>query len=154
VSVTVRNDQVGHHVPTDSPLRQMLLLVGVHDASGQTLALVQGPVVPEWGGVGDPQAGYYAGQPGQGYARILTELWTEISPSGAYWNPTRVVSDNRIPALASDTTDYVFSSPGAGALRVEVRLLYRRAFIELMDLKGWDVPDILMESETVELGPD
>jgi len=32
-----------------------------------------------------------------------------------------------------------------------VRLLFRRAFIELMEQKGWDDPDIVMESETIQL---
>jgi len=39
--------------------------------------------------------------PDTAYARILQALWTEISPSGATWNPTRVLSDNRIAAFAT-----------------------------------------------------
>ena len=62
-------------------------------------------------GVGDPAKGYYAGLPGKGYAKILMELWTEITPTGAYWNPTRVVSDNRLPAFASDASTYAFAAP-------------------------------------------
>jgi hypothetical protein len=34
---------------------------------------------------------------------------------------------------------------------VEVTLLFRRAFIELMDQKGWDVLDIVMEQQTVHM---
>jgi hypothetical protein len=34
----------------------------------------------------------------QGLCEILSELWTEISPTGAYWNPTRLESDTRLPA--------------------------------------------------------
>jgi len=30
-----------------------------------------------------------------------------------------------------------------------VRLIFRRAYIELMDQKSWDFPDILMEEETI-----
>ncbi len=149
VQVTIVNDQTGHHVPTDSPVRHLILLVEATDESGSTLELIDGPRVPEWGGVGDPSAGYYGGLPGAGYAKILEELWTEISPTGAYWNPTRILSDNRIPALGADTTTYRFTGPSAEA-RVRVTLLFRRAFIELMDQKGWEVPDIVMERfETV-----
>lgn len=79
------------------------------------------------------------------------ELWTEIAPTGAYWNPTRIVSDNRIPAMGSDTSTFVFAAPAEGPAIIEVRLLFRRAFIELMDQKGWDVPDIVMEQETLRL---
>lgn len=112
--------------------------------------------------MGDPEAGYYAGRPGTAYAKILEEMWTEVSPTGAYWNPTRILSDNRIPAMESDTTVYVFKAPQAKTSEVSetsevlatirVRLLFRRAFIELMDLKGWDVADILMEEREVVLG--
>lgn len=32
-------------------------------------------------------------------------------------------------------------------ISVKITLLFRRAFKELMDQKGWDVPDIVMEEE-------
>lgn len=149
VRVTLTNDRTGHHVPTDSPLRQLILLVQARDGLGRSLTLLEGPLVPEWGGVGDPQDGYYAGQPGTAYARILEEIWTNVSPTGAYWNPTRVLSDNRLPAFTSDTTEYIFDASGDGPYQADITLLYRRAFINLMDQKGWDVPDIVMESQTI-----
>jgi len=34
---------------------------------------------------------------------------------------------------------------------VRVTLLFRRAFKALMDQKGWDVPDIVMEQQTINL---
>jgi len=151
VDVTLLNDKAGHHVPTDSPLRQMILLVNAVDERGQALELLEGSTVPEWGGKGDPGNGYYAGLPGKGYAKILEELWTEISPSGAYWNPTRLLSDNRIPALGADTNAYIFTAPESRQATVEVTLLFRRAFKELMDQKGWDVPDIVMESQVIRI---
>jgi len=161
VDVTITNDQTGHHVPTDSPLRQMILLVGVTDSEGNTLHQVGGSTVPEWGGVAEPdgeaEQGYYSGVPGTAYAKILQEMWTEVTPTGAYWNPTRIISDNRIPAMESDTTSYAFQTSEApdngetSEVSVEVKLLFRRAFIELIDQKGWDVPDILMEEETIKL---
>jgi hypothetical protein len=151
VQVDITNDRTGHHVPTDSPLRHLILLVEATDGEGQTLALLDGPTVPEWGGVGDPAEGYYAGLPGKAFARVLEELWTEISPSGAYWNPTRVVADNRLAAFASDTSTYTLAAPQEGAVDVEVTLIFRRAFIELMGQKGWDVPDVVMERAVVHL---
>lgn len=155
VTVTIVNDQTGHHVPTDSPLRQMILLVEVHDGQGQALALQDGPTVPEWGGVGDPSLGYYAGLPGKGFAKILMEMWTEVTPAGAYWNPTRVIGDNRIPAFGSDISTYIFKidemAVESQPITVQVTLLFRRAFIELMDQKGWDISDIAMEEQTITL---
>jgi hypothetical protein len=34
---------------------------------------------------------------------------------------------------------------------VEVRLIFRRAYRRLMDWKGWDAPDIVMEEETIRI---
>ncbi len=151
VTVTITNNLTGHHVPTDSPLRHLILLVQATDSDGNLLHQDDGPTVPTWGGEGDPAAGYYAGLPGTAYAKILEDVWTGISPTGAYWNPTRVVSDNRIPAMGSDTTVYTFAMPEDEA-SVEVELLFRRAFIELADWKGWEMADILMESESLTVG--
>ena len=150
VTIEIANDQTGHHVPTDSPLRHLLLLVQATDGTGAALEHIDGPTVPTWGGVGDPGAGYYAGQPGTGYAKILKELWTNVSPTGAYWNQTVVLSDNRIPAMGSSTTSYTFTD-ASGPVTLHVRLLFRRAFIELVDQKSWDLADIVMEETTIRL---
>lgn len=150
VDVTVTNDRTGHHVPTDSPLRQVILLVTAYDGGGEPLPQTSGPVIPEWAGTKDPSDGYYGGLPGKGFAKVLEELWTEVSPTGAYWNLTRVLSDTRIPALASDVSSYTFASPPR-TITVDVTLIFRRAFIDLMDQKGWDVPDIIMAEATLTI---
>jgi hypothetical protein len=151
VEVTIVNDKTGHDIPTDSPLRQMILLVNATDGQGQALPLLEGSTVPDWGGIGDPAKGYYAGLPGKGFAKILSELWTEISPTGAYWNPTRILSDNRIPAFASDTTTDTFKSSPNQHVMVNATLLFRRAFKELVEQKHWDAPDILMEHRVIQV---
>ena len=151
VLVDITNNLTGHHVPTDSPLRHLILLVQAVDADGTELAQSAGPVVPDWGGQGDPADGYYAGLPGKAYAKVLQELWTYVMPSGAYWNQTRVVSDNRLAAFETDTSTYGFTAPASGEITIDVTLLFRRAFIELVDQKGWDVSDIVMEQETIVL---
>lgn len=138
VEVTILNDKTGHHVPTDSPLRNVLLIVTARDKQGHALLLRDGETLPAW-------AGDYAGQPGKGFAKVLEELWTEVSPSGAYWQATRVLSDNRLAAFASDTSHYVFATPASGESIIEVKLIFRRAFYELMKQKGWTDPDVLME---------
>lgn len=149
VEVEIRNDLTGHDVPTDSPLRQLILLVEARDGLGRPLEQLAGSEVPEWGGSGDPDLGYFGGLPGKAYAKVLAEMWTDVSPTGAYWNPTRLVSDNRLAPFASDHSSYVFSGPEDGEATVGIRLLFRRAYKSLMDQKGWDVPDILMEQQTL-----
>lgn len=144
LAVSLFNDNTGHKIPTDSPLRHMLLVVEALDEDGNLLTLENGPTLPPWAGEGTPDKGHYAGLPGKGYALILQELWTEISPSGAYWNPTRVVEDTRLEPFEEDFSIYRFSVPEGGAMQVHVKLLLRRAFIEMMDQKGWTDPDIIM----------
>jgi hypothetical protein len=153
VQANIINDRTGHHVPTDSPLRHIILLVRATDSKNKPLVQLDGPTIPEWGGVGDPQDGYYAGLPGKAFAKVLEELWTNISPSGAYWNPTRILSDNRLAAYASDTSLYTFAAPASGEINIRVELIFRRAFIELADQKGWETTDILMAEEDISLNP-
>lgn len=153
VTVDVTNTGAGHDIPTDNPLRNLILLVEARDANGQMLELLDGSTIPAWGGTGDGE-GHYAGQPGVLYAKILADFYTSETPTYAYWRQTRLVSDNRIAALATDRSSYHFHvTASAGEVTIEARLLLRRAFIELMELKGWDTPDILMEQETVVTAP-
>ncbi len=149
VRVEILNDRTGHNVPSDSPLRQMILIVRGADSNGLALDQCGGPILPNWCGQGDPDEGYVAGLPGKAYAKILEELWTGVYPSGAYWNQTRIRSDNRIATFESDETTYLFRLPEDGEAVVDVLLLYRRAFIELSDLKCWETKDIEMARQTL-----
>jgi len=155
VDVTVSNHNTGHKLPTDSPLRQVLLVVEALDENGTKLPLVDGPVIPAWGGEdGSRKDGYYAGLPGQGYALVLRELWTNISPTGAYWNPVVVEQDTRLSPFQVDRSQYIFQFDQEGQIEIRIKLLFRRAFKTLMDQKGWNDPDILMGEQLITLGGD
>ena len=154
VNVTLINDNTGHHIPTDSPLRHLILLVEARDSRGTVLKQLSGQRLPDWCGMGDVQKGHYAGFPGKAYAKLLKEKWTEVFPTGAYWNHTELVSDNRLAAFASDTSTYLFDPPEKGDAVISVKLLYRRAFIKLMEQKKWDIPDIVMARRQLILARD
>ena len=151
VRTKVVNDRTGHDVPTDSPLRHLILVVRAYGSGASELSLKTGPVLPEWCGPGDPAKGNYAGLPGKVFVKLLEEIWTGVSPTAAYWNATRVVMDTRLGAFKSDVGDFLFIAPGTGDVRVEAILLYRRAYKKLMDLKGWSDPDIVMESAVTSI---
>jgi hypothetical protein len=151
VRTKVVNDRTGHHVPTDSPLRHLILVVRAYGRDGTALPLKSGPVLPEWCGSGDPALGCYAGLAGKVFVKLLEEARTGVSPTAAYWNPTRVVMDTRLGAFESDEGEFLFAAPDSGGVRVEAVLLYRRAYKKLMDLKGWNEPDIVMESAAVSI---
>jgi hypothetical protein len=154
VRTKIVNDRAGHSIPTDSPLRHLILVVRAYGGDGSKLSLKKGAVLPEWCGSGDPAKGYYAGLPGKAYAKLLEEIWTGISPTGAYWNPTRIAMDNRLKAFESDAGEFLFVAPNSGDVRIEAVLLYRRAYKKLMELKGWNDPDIIMESAVVSISPN
>ncbi|MFC1840556.1 hypothetical protein ACFL1N_13310 [Thermodesulfobacteriota bacterium] len=151
VRTEVVNDQTGHHVPTDSPLRHLILLVRAYSGDNSELPLKKGPVLPEWCGIGEQAAGCYAGLPGKVFIKLLEEKWTGISPTAAYWNPTRVVMDTRLGAFESDIGEFLFVAPDSKKIRIEAVLIYRRAYKELMELKGLNEPDIVMETAAVTI---
>ncbi len=144
VEVSITNDQAGHDVPTDVPIRSMILVVEALDANGKPLTLTEGSVNPDF-------SGDYSGVAGKTFAKVLKDQWTGESPTGAFWRPVTVVEDNRIAAMKTDTTSYTFAAPDNQAVTINVKLLYRRAFYKLMQEKGWNDPDILMEQATLDI---
>ena len=142
VQVSVTNDQTGHSIPTDAPIRSMILVVEVQDAQGQPVNLSQGPVNPAW-------SGNYGGTPGKTFAKVLRDDWTGETPTAAYWRPVTIVEDSRLAALATDTTQYTFDLPAGMTGQVNIKLLFRRTFQEIAQQKGFTDPDILMETATI-----
>jgi hypothetical protein len=146
VTVTITNTGAGHHVPTDFPGRHMILVVTATSELGTNLDLLSGPTVPAWGGA-------QAGLPGQAFAKVLEDVQTGQSPVVSYWKQTLIASDNRIPALGSDRSTYAFAGPSAaGPVTVTAELRFRRVFQEVIDERGWDKEDILMEQAQLVLG--
>ncbi|HVO72039.1 MAG TPA: hypothetical protein VMT24_18445 [Aggregatilineaceae bacterium] len=144
VKVSITNDQTGHDVPTDDPSRSVILVVEALDANGKPPALSQGPVNPAY-------AGNFGGLPGKTFAKVLKDDWTGETPTAAIWRPVSIVEDTRLVAMATDTTVYTFKAPAGTAVTINVRLMYRRAFAELMKQKGWTDPDILMANQTLQV---
>ncbi len=140
VTVTLTNTGAGHHVPTDHPGRHLILTVAAMDGGGQPLFQLQGGIVPQWGGA-------QAGLPGKAFAKVLRDAITGEYPVVSYWKQTLIVSDNRLPAFGRDISVYRFAAPpGGGPVTVDVALLFRRVFRAEIDARGWDAPDILMET--------
>jgi hypothetical protein len=144
VEVSVTNDNTGHHVPTDAPIRSMMLVVEALDASGKLLTLTEGSVLPKW-------AGNYAGQAGKGFAKILKDDWTGETPTAAYWRPVTIVEDTRLAAMATDTTHYTFDLADGNTATIKIKLIFRRAFQVLAQQKGWTDPDLIMAEQTIQL---
>jgi hypothetical protein len=149
VTVVITNSAAGHHVPTDHPGRHMILTVRAFDGQGDDLRQITGFQVPAWGG---PEAG----QPGQIYAKVLRDVESGVWPVVNYWKPTHILSDNRIPALGSDTSVIAFAlAEPVQDITVLATLKFRRAPWALLSAKGWADQDFTMESvsETVAAAP-
>ncbi len=151
VTVRLTNVGAGHHFPTGVPMRNMILLVEARDVKGKVLDLLDGPVVPDWGGVGPVEDGNFSGLPGKGFAKILGDIsktFPRYSPDSRvptpHWRQAVIVSDNRIPAKGSDLSRYRFhwGEREKGPVRVMAHLLYRRAFKSWIDAKGWPLEDL------------
>lgn len=150
VTVTVRNDKTGHHVPTGRPSRNMILLTSAMDDRSNSLEFIGEEKVPWWGGQGDPADGFYSDLPGKGFAKIL-EDFEGNAPSPA-WRPNFIQSDNRIAAFETDTSTYQFRvSEETASVTVKATLLFRRFFKSWMDEKNFDIPDIVMEEDSVSV---
>ncbi len=153
VDVAITNTGTGHHVPSDSPMRNLVLLVVARGAAGNTLPYLGQQVTPAWAGEGPVAAGNYAGLPGKGFAKVL-EDWEGNAPAPQWRNGIHVLYDNRIAAGATDRSVYPFALPSGGEMAsVEVRLLFRRAFKPWIDVKGWGLPDLTMAEAAVAATP-
>ncbi len=142
IKVEITNTGAGHHVPTDHPGRHLILTVKPMNENGQPLAQLSGPRVPEWGGT-------QADQPGTIYAKVLQDAASGEYPVVSYWKQTLLIEDNRIPALGRAVSEYVFAAPpGNSTITILSELRFRRLFQEVMDAKGWNTPDTIMEQVT------
>lgn len=136
VVVELSNNNAGHHVPTGSPLRNVLLLVTVEDQGGE-LILSAGNTVPKWAGEN------WQGKTGKGFAKILSEVpnyrgnreqhFEPLYPA-PFWRPTVVESDNRIAAGVTDRSEYFFDISDSETYSVSVQLLYFEYFADWLPL--------------------
>jgi len=158
VKVDLTNVGAGHDAPTDSPFRNIVLLVTAKDKYGNFLKQIDGPKIPEWGGVGKFEEGNYAGYPGKIFAKILKEdqdFYHLMPPNtktyfpAPEWRPITIFEDTRIPALGKDSSKYVFKLPiYSTEVEVDVKVIFRRFFKPIMDEKKYNIPDIIMNKET------
>ncbi|MFC2103405.1 multiheme c-type cytochrome [Bacteroidota bacterium] len=163
VNVEIENVGAGHHVPTDQPMRNMILIVRVFDSNGNEIKYTGDNVIPFWGGRGMVSEGNYEGLPGKGFAKILFESWTQyerlkIGTKGQQifpapqWRTVKIKSDTRIPALKKDKSTYEFQlDKSNNTYTVECLLIYRRTFKTWAKMKKFDLKDIILAENKLEI---
>ncbi|MDJ0840643.1 MAG: carboxypeptidase regulatory-like domain-containing protein [Acidobacteriota bacterium] len=135
VDVAVHNNLTGHAVPTGVVIRNVLLLVQARDQDDDLMTLLSGDLIDFIGGTGDVSQGYYAGQPGKSFYRNYR---TALGEEGVFYTEAAAqVSDTRIQPGQSYQGAFRFKLTGVSAMDLEVKLIYRRAFRDLVDAKGW-----------------
>ncbi|MEM7261463.1 MAG: carboxypeptidase regulatory-like domain-containing protein [Planctomycetota bacterium] len=136
VEIDATNTGAGHSVPTGITLRNIILLIEAFDADGDPLPYTGAQTLRDEAGIGDPTLGYYAGLPGKLYAKILGDgsgqrvvIFTEAFET---------LYNERIPAQGTDSTSYTFQVPAGETVgEIRARMIYRRAYRDLVDAKGW-----------------
>ena len=138
--VEVANRGVGHHLPTGSPMRHMLLVVSA-EAGAAALTLAEGSALPAWSGAD------LEGRPGRAFAKLLAdgEGRRPVPP----WRAATLSSDTRIPAGGHDRSTYRFRRDRAGPVRVSAILLVRRTFPDWAAAAGVDVAEVTVTRESV-----
>ena len=146
VKVEVANEKTGHHFPTGSPLRNVILILTAKKGDKTILEYSGNNVVPEWGGIGNEQNDY-SGMPGKGFARILQDQYGNYP--APQWRQVTVRSDTRIPAKVTDISTFAFKIPDeTGMIVLNTKLIYRKAFKQLTDVKKWNIEDIIIKNVT------
>ncbi|MGZ9234231.1 MAG: hypothetical protein ACXW4E_01785 [Anaerolineales bacterium] len=139
VKVTVQNTGAGHKFPTDSPLRHLILLVEARDWRETPLVQTGGPKVQVWA------APDYAGYAGEVYANFLKDKDTNLAPSFSYWNPVENAwqgSDSRLLPWVPVQSEYSFAAPYDRSAKITARLIYRKAFMNVVSQKAWQLGDL------------
>jgi hypothetical protein len=82
---------------------------------------------------------------------ILEEVWTGKSPTIAYWAPFIVREDTRLKPFEVSESRFIFIPPVDAEVTIQIQLLLRRNFKDVMDWKQWDAADLVIEEETIIL---
>jgi Cytochrome c554 and c-prime len=126
VEVSLSVNDVGHRVPTGFVDRQVILIL--EPIGGDSITrLLSGPILAPV--VGAP----FAGQPGRLYAKVLRDFGGH-SPAPFWRADPDYLLDTRLKPGESDTNTWTFP-PQTRSVRV--RLLHRRFWQSIADVKGW-----------------
>jgi len=135
--VDVTNVGAGHNFPTGVSIRNALLVVSARTDSTTAIPWLSGTsLVPEWGGVGDATDDY-GGKPGRGFAKVLRGR--NGQERVLFIDAIELAGNTQIPPKATDRSRYRFDLNGVETedALIEARLIYRRAWKDLAETKGW-----------------
>ena len=138
--VEVRAERVGHRVPTGFIDRHLLLVVQGVGPDGRLLPARDGPTLPEAAGR------ELSGQPGRLYAKLLKDF--EGRSPAPFWKADPSFVDTRLHPGQPDRSAFTFP---AGLDHVRVRLIYRRFWQEVAQVKRWPDNEIILLDRIVSV---
>lgn len=141
VAVEIQVDGAGHRVPTGFPDRHLLLAIEAFDADGAPVPLEKGDALPaEAGKEWEKMAGRL-------YAKRLTDF-DGVGPV-PFWRARPEFADTRLTPGSVERATFRFA---AEHRRLRVRLLYRRFWPEVTQVKGWPDDGFSLVDQTLKLG--
>ncbi|MGF1578978.1 MAG: multiheme c-type cytochrome [Gemmataceae bacterium] len=138
VDVVVSARNVGHRVPTGFVDRNLVLVVEAFDKDKKRVELEKGSRLPAL--VGQK----LFGQAGYVYAKQLVDEKGK-SPIPFWLFPSKT-NDTRLFPGKSDRRTFWF---GQSTRRVQVRLIHRRFWSEVVELKGWPKDDVVVVNRSI-----
>jgi hypothetical protein len=139
VEVTLRAEDVGHRVPTGFVDHHLLLAVEAFDGSGRPLRPGADDVLPSLAGK------ELAGVAGRIYGKVLHDF--EGRSPAPFWHADSACKDTRLAPGQVERVTFAFP---AGVERVRVRLLHRRFWQEVADVKGWPDNEVVVFEQTLQ----
>jgi len=137
--IEVGAENVGHRVPTGFIDRHLILVVEALDSNGKSMPLGDGPSLP--GAVGK----LLAGKPGKLYAKLLND---EDGHSPApFWLADPEPVDTRLTEGKPDSSTFRFAKE---TRRIRVRVIYRRFWREVAEVKQWPDDEIVIVEKILE----
>jgi hypothetical protein len=139
VDIAILAQDAGHRVPTGFSDRNILLVVEALEAAGRSLPPREvTPLLPTLAGKS------FRGQAGILYAKQLSDF-DGHSPV-PFWRARPELADTRLSPGQAERSAFDFAG---SADRIRVRLLYRRFWQDIADIKGWPNNEAVILDKTI-----
>jgi hypothetical protein len=132
LEVRLRAGGAGHRVPTGFLDRHLLLVVNAEDAASKAVQAMSGPVLSDAAGK------ELSGTSGRIYAKRYVDPQGQPIP---FWQPGGECGDNRLVPGEEDQVVFLFP---LRAVRIHIKLLYRKTWAEVARQKQWPDNDLLI----------
>ncbi len=137
LNISITNIGAGHHIPTSSPFRHMILNVNIVNNENIKLKQLTKYILPTWATIkGNGKVFAKIFRPVDVYSSSSTTF--KHSYPEHFWRPIELEYDSRIAAKSTDTTEFIFDLNKSKHIKVNITLTYLNFFddtIKYMNVK-------------------